>query len=96
LQCYGSSYRMSIAKHERFTKMLDDHLENLPEDPKPTTSGGDGKYIFGFDEFDDSIDPQFGGAYSEPVDKYDDNEDGADSRYYGIEDDELDDDEGVY
>ena len=92
----GSSYRMSIAKHERFTKMLDDHLENLPEDPKPTTSGGDGKYIFGFDEFDDSIDPQFGGAYSEPVDKYDDNEDGADSRYYGIEDDELDDDEGVY
>jgi len=91
----GSSYRMSNAKHERFIKTLDDHLENLPEDPKPTTSGGDGNYIFGFDEFDDSIDPQFGGAYSEPVDEYD-NEDGADSRYYGIEDDEFDDDEGVY
>jgi hypothetical protein len=93
----GSSYRMSNAKRERFVKMLDDHLENLPEDPKPTTSGGDGDYIFGIDEFDDSIDSQFGGAYSEPLDEFVENENIDDGRYSGIvEDYELDDDEGVY
>lgn len=93
----GSSYRMSTAKRERFIKMLDDHLENLPEDPKPTTSGGDGDYIFGIDEFDDSIDSQFGGAGSEPLDEFVEDDNIDDGRYSGIvEDYELDDDEGVY
>jgi len=93
----GSSYRMSTAKREKFIKMLDDHLENLPEDPKPTTSGGDGGYIFGIDEFDDSIDSQFGGVYSDELAEDGNNED---TRYSGIvedyEDYELDDDEGIY
>ena len=94
----GSSYRMSTAKRERFIKMLDDHLVNLPEDPKPNTSGGDGDYIFGIDEFDDSIDAQFGGAYSEPVDEFIEDDNIDDGRYSGIVEDyeELDDDEGVY
>jgi len=60
----GAEYRMSTFKQEKLARMMDEHLASLPEDPKPESPGDDGQYIFGIDEYDEDIDPHFGGKPS--------------------------------
>jgi hypothetical protein len=60
----GAEYRMSSFKQEKLARMMDEHLASLPEDPKPESPGDDGQYIFGIDEYDEDIDPHFGGKPS--------------------------------
>jgi len=58
----GVQYKQSQAGLERLDKMMEDHIASLPEDShRPETRGDDGTYVFGSDDFDDAIDPMFGG-----------------------------------
>lgn len=54
--------RINLKQREELAKALDDHIASLPEDPRPTKSGADADYVFGSDEFDNSIDSRFGGG----------------------------------
>jgi len=58
----GVQFRQSQAELERLDKMMEEHIASLPEDVhRPETEGSDGLYVFGADEFDEKIDPAFGG-----------------------------------
>ena len=57
----GVEYRLSSAKQERLYEMMDEHVGGLPEDLRPDRPGDEGGYVFGSDEYDDMVDPTFGG-----------------------------------
>ena len=57
----GVEGRLNTKKQQELAKALDQHLAQLPDDPRPTESGANEDYVFGMDEFDSSIDPMFGG-----------------------------------
>ena len=67
--------RISTAKQEELAKMLDTHLAELPDDPRPQSHGDDGQYIFGSDDFDGTIDSRFGGMSERPISTNDDHDD---------------------
>lgn len=58
----GVQSRQSQAGLDRLDRMMEEFIESLPEDShRPETRGDDGSYVFGSDEFDDKINPMFGG-----------------------------------
>jgi len=59
----GVEGRVNMQMREELAKALDEHLAALPPDSqRPKWSGARGDYVFGSDEYDAEIDPQFGGA----------------------------------
>ena len=62
----GVQYKLSQAKLERLDRMMDEFINSLPEDThRPDSPGNDGSYEFGSDQYDDNIDPSFGGKSRE-------------------------------
>ena len=58
----GVKYKLSQSELERLDKMMDDHIASIPDsNHRPDTPGHDGSYVFGADEFDEKIDPIYGG-----------------------------------
>lgn len=58
----GVQFRQSQAGLECLDRMMEEYIESLPEDShRPETRRDDESYVFGSDEFDDKIDPMFGG-----------------------------------
>ena len=60
----GVEGRLNSKRQEELAKALDEHLASLPDDPRPTESGASDDYVFGTDEYDNKIDPRFGGERS--------------------------------
>jgi hypothetical protein len=62
----GVQYKLSQAKLDRLDRMMDEFIASLPEDNhRPESPGNDGNYVFGSDQFDDNIDPTYGGTSPE-------------------------------
>ena len=58
----GVKYKLSQSELERLDKMMEEHIASLPDsDHRPDTPGHDGSYVFGADEFDEKINPIYGG-----------------------------------
>ena len=62
----GVQYKLSQAKLDRLDRMMEEFIASLPEDNhRPETPGNDGSYEFGYDQFNDQVDPSFGGTSPE-------------------------------
>jgi hypothetical protein len=62
----GVKYKLSQSELERLDDMMEEHIASLPEsDHRPTTSGDDGSYVFGEDQFDEKINSVYGGRNPE-------------------------------
>jgi hypothetical protein len=58
----GVKYKLSQSELERLDQMMDEHISSLPDSShRPETPGHDGSYAFGADEFDENINPIYGG-----------------------------------
>lgn len=57
----GYSSRSKKKVEEELFTALDEHINSLPDDPRPSTSGTEADYVFGMDRYDDKIDSRFGG-----------------------------------
>eukprot|EP00557_Chaetoceros_sp_GSL56_P011568 CAMPEP_0176487182 /NCGR_PEP_ID=MMETSP0200_2-20121128/5981_1 /TAXON_ID=947934 /ORGANISM="Chaetoceros sp., Strain GSL56" /LENGTH=1054 /DNA_ID=CAMNT_0017883965 /DNA_START=172 /DNA_END=3336 /DNA_ORIENTATION=+ len=61
----GVEGRVNKQQQQALAVALDKHVAELPDDPRPTKSGASDDYIFGSDEYDQRIDPRFGGKRPE-------------------------------
>ena len=73
----GLEGRVSRSKQDELAKMLQEHVDSLPDDRE--TPGYDEDYVFGSDEFRDEIDPKYGSLsnHSENIEDEDVQEDEA-------------------
>lgn len=59
--CSETEGRISKSKQDELAKMLQEHIESLPDDDDRETPGYEEGYIFGSDEFRSDIDSKYGG-----------------------------------
>lgn len=65
----GLEGRVSRSKQDELAKMLQEHIDSLPDDRE--SPGYDEDYVFGSDEFRDEIDPKYG-SLSHPSENIED------------------------
>lgn len=61
--------RNSESVQRELSRALDEYVNNLPPDPRPTKSGSSRDYIFGLDAYNPDIDEMYGGRRREDLRK---------------------------